>query len=140
VKREEPWYKEGLRFGCTQCGQCCTGSPGYVWIDEKEIAEMAKFLKISEEEFVKRYTRRIDSRLSLLEHPKTYDCVFLKEKKCGLYGSRPKQCRTFPWWPENLASKQAWAETAERCEGINHKDAPLITLGEIERQRKMTDD
>ena len=32
-----PWYGGGLRFTCTQCGNCCTGQPGYVWISKKEI-------------------------------------------------------------------------------------------------------
>ena len=37
-----PWYAEGLRFKCTQCGGCCTGGPGFVWFDEDEGAAMAK--------------------------------------------------------------------------------------------------
>ena len=129
-----PWYKEGLNFSCTECGQCCTGSPGYVWIDADEIAAMAKTLKISEEEFVKKYTRRIGNNLSLLENNKTYDCVFLKERRCMVYKARPKQCRTFPWWPENLSSPEAWKEAAKRCEGINHKDASVVPLKVIEEQ------
>ncbi|MFM7740581.1 MAG: YkgJ family cysteine cluster protein, partial [Planctomycetota bacterium] len=28
----EPWYKDGLRFQCSQCGDCCTGGAGYVWV------------------------------------------------------------------------------------------------------------
>jgi len=126
-----PWYKEGLRFKCTGCGECCTGAPGYVWIDEKEIAEMAKFLNISAEEFVKKYTRKVNGGISLNEHPTNYDCVFLKEKKCLVYGARPHQCKAFPWWPDHLRSKKEWKEAAKRCEGINHADAPLVTLGEI---------
>ena len=38
---QEPWYKEGLRFKCTECGKCCTGAPGYVWVNKEEVAEMA---------------------------------------------------------------------------------------------------
>ena len=34
----KPWYAEGLRFKCTECGQCCTGAPGYVWVNEEEVA------------------------------------------------------------------------------------------------------
>ena len=128
----EPWYKDGLRFSCTQCGKCCTGSPGYVWIDDDEIEAMAEFLKISVEDFLERYTHRIEGRLSLLEHPVNYDCVFLKDRQCQVYGARPKQCRTFPWWSENLKSRQAWKETAQRCEGIRD-DAPLISLEEIKK-------
>ena len=127
------WYKKGLRFGCTQCGQCCTGAPGYVWVSDEDIKRMAAFLKITDEEFIGKYTREIDGRLALLELPQSYDCIFLQEKKCLLYDARPKQCRTFPFWPENLVSQKAWDATARHCEGINHPDAPLIPLVEIQR-------
>ena len=127
------WYKKGLRFACTECGKCCTGGPGYVWVKLEEIEQMAKAVGISCEEFLKKYTRQIGGRLSLKEDPRTYDCVFLKEgKKCALYTSRPKQCRTFPFWKENVSSKKAWEETARRCEGIDHPDAPLIPLHVIQ--------
>ena len=128
------WYKQGLKFGCTGCGKCCTGSPGYVWIDEKDIATMAKFLNISPELFVQRYTRSIGGRLSLREDARNYDCIFLKGKACQIYEARPKQCKTFPWWPEQLESEASWKEAAERCEGINHPDAPLVAFGEIQHQ------
>ena len=33
----QPWYAAGLQFGCTECGNCCAGAPGYVWISTEEI-------------------------------------------------------------------------------------------------------
>ena len=36
-----PWYRDGLRFECSQCGDCCTGAPGYVWVNKEEIASLA---------------------------------------------------------------------------------------------------
>lgn len=130
----DPWYKEGLRFKCTGCGECCTGAPGYVWVSPQEIEALAKSLSISPEEFIQKYTRRIGNRLSLIEDSRTYDCVFLKGKRCTVYETRPKQCRTFPWWPEHLKTKEHWKEAAHRCEGIDHPDAPLISLSEIKKQ------
>lgn len=130
-----PWYKDGLRFQCTQCGQCCTGSPGYVWLTEEDLTELSQILDLTREELIRRYTRSVHGRLALLEHPRTFDCVFLEGKRCKAYLGRPRQCRTFPWWPENLESAQAWQEAAQRCEGINHPDAPLISLESIEKQR-----
>jgi Fe-S-cluster containining protein len=127
-----PWYKDGLHFKCTECGQCCTGSPGYVWVSSSEAEAIAEFLQISIDEFIQKYTRRIGNRISLKEHSRTYDCTFLKGKKCQIYGVRPKQCRTFPWWPENLKTPNHWKETAARCEGIDHPDAPLVVLDEIQ--------
>jgi hypothetical protein len=129
-----PWYKEGLPFKCTGCGQCCTGSPGYVWVDDEEIKELAKHLNISIPEFIQRYTHQLHGRTSLREDPKNYDCVFLKERRCTVYQARPRQCRTFPWWPDQLASPKAWKEAQGRCEGIGHPEAELVSLDEIQKQ------
>lgn len=134
IKKEQPWYAKGLNFKCTECGQCCTGAPGYVWVNEQEITQMAEHLNLSIEEFSKRYLRQVNGRLSLTEHSKTYDCVFLKNKKCQIYSCRPTQCRTFPWWPWNLKSEKDWQEAAQHCEGIR-SDAPLVEFSHIEEQR-----
>lgn len=135
----ECWYKDGLKFSCTGCGKCCTGEPGYVWISEKEIETMAEHLQIPIEEFIQLYTRNIGGKLSLKENTRTYDCVFFREKKCTIYKARPTQCRTFPYWPENLESKETWNECAKRCEGINHEDAPLISIDEIQKNLKLNE-
>ena len=37
-----PWYAEGLKFTCSQCGNCCTGGPGYVWISKGDRRVNAK--------------------------------------------------------------------------------------------------
>lgn len=129
----KPWYNEGLRFQCTGCGKCCTGFPGYVWVTEQEIVAMAARLKLPLDEFSAKYVRKVGDRFSLKEHHKTYACVFLEGNKCKVYEDRPKQCQTFPWWSENLASKQDWQDAGKNCEGINHPEAPLISLEEIEK-------
>lgn len=136
---EKPWYKDGLRFKCTGCGACCTGGPGNVWVDEEDIAKMSKLLNMSRDDFVKDFTHEVGGRLSLIEHPINFDCIFLKNRKCLIYEARPKQCRAFPWWPENLHSLKDWNREAQRCEGINHPDAPLITLEEIKSAMQKED-
>lgn len=135
-EQEKPWYADGLHFKCTECGQCCTGAPGYIWVNDQEIKNIAEHLNLSTEEFAKRYLRQVKGRLSLLEHPANYDCVFLKGNKCQIYSVRPTQCRTFPWWPRNLKSEKAWKEAAQSCEGIN-PEAPLVPFDVIEQQRKI---
>lgn len=134
IQDDTPWYSQGLRFECTGCGQCCTGAPGYTWVNEQEIRDIAQHLNISIEEFSRRYLRRVKGRLSLLELPKSYDCIFLKDKKCQIYPVRPTQCRTYPWWPQNLKSEKEWKEAARFCEGIR-PEAPLVELDTIEQQR-----
>jgi hypothetical protein len=130
---QQPWYKNGLRFQCTGCGQCCTGAPGYIWVTEQEIAAIAQYLNYDLKTFTETYVIEVNGRLSLREHVSPYDCVFLKDKKCQIYPVRPKQCRTFPWWPRHLGSKQAWEEAARECEGINN-NAPLVPFEVIREQ------
>lgn len=128
-----PWYSEGLNFKCTGCGGCCTGFPGFVWVTAEEITLMAEKLNIPIKEFTRRFLRDAGGRMALKEDPKSYDCVFLADKKrCTMYDVRPKQCKTFPFWPHTISSKEAWDETALHCEGIN-KDSPLVNLETIEK-------
>lgn len=128
---KKPWYKDGLRFGCTECGQCCTGSPGYIWVSDEEIQTIAQHLRLGIQEFADRYLKRVGDRFSLREHSAKFDCVFLNGKKCGIYQVRPKQCRTFPWWPGFLENAESWQAAAKYCEGIRD-DAPIVPLEQIE--------
>ena len=134
IVEEKPWFHPGLRFKCTGCGQCCTGSPGYVYLSEPDIEALSAHLSISIEEFQKKYTRLVDNSYALLEDSQNYDCVFLKDNKCSVYEARPVQCRTFPWWLNHLRDVADWKEAGKRCEGINHPDAPLVPSLHIEQQ------
>jgi uncharacterized protein len=113
-----PWFKDGLRFQCTQCGDCCTGAPGYVWVNEEEISALAKLLELATDDFEACYVRRVGSRKSLIEFDNG-DCVFFdgEARKCKVYGARPRQCRTWPFWDSNIRTPQAWKQTCEVCPG-----------------------
>jgi Fe-S-cluster containining protein len=126
------WYEEGLKFKCTQCGKCCTGGPGYVWLDDEDIRILSERLNLSREDFLKNHCRNVGRRISLLEK-KNYDCIFLKENKCSLYEARPKQCRKFPWWKDYIESREAWNSAKTFCEGIDHEEGSLFTPLEIDR-------
>lgn len=129
------WIQEGLRFKCTECGKCCTGSPGYVWVTLDEMEKIAASLHLTLDEFTRRYVKKVDNRYSLIDNPSNYACIFLKDKRCMIYENRPKQCRTFPWWDDNLSSPESWRACQERCEGIND-EAPLITLATIKKLKE----
>jgi Fe-S-cluster containining protein len=120
---ETPWYAGGLKFKCTQCGDCCTGSPGYVWVNQDEINALAELVGESVEEFEHKYVRRIGVRRSLIEFPNG-DCVFFdgKARKCTVYGARPRQCRTWPFWQSNLRTEKDWQQTCEVCPGSGRGD------------------
>jgi hypothetical protein len=128
-----PWYKKGLNFACTQCGKCCTGAPGYVWVTELEILGMAEFLKISVPDFKKFYTKRLGQKYLLVERKSQgHSCVFYKDNRCQVYAARPLQCRAYPFWKENIHSEESWKQTAHECEGI-HDEAPLVPFEAIEK-------
>lgn len=131
-----PWYKNGLRFECTGCGQCCTGAPGAVWVTEEEVEKMAAVKNMLLRDFKKHFVRTLDGRLSLNEDPKNFDCVFLKNKRCTIYEARPLQCKTFPWWPGVLSDEASWKEAGMRCEGIN-ENAPIIPFEQIENNASL---
>ncbi|RIK83123.1 MAG: hypothetical protein DCC67_06285 [Planctomycetota bacterium] len=128
----EPWYAGGLRFSCTGCGDCCTGAPGYVWVNQQEIDALAARLGMSVEAFEKRYVRQVGVRRSLVER-KNYDCVFLDgNRRCTVYEDRPRQCRTWPFWDSNLKSPAAWQAACEACPGSGQ--GKLYTLESISEQ------
>ncbi len=130
---EKPWFSDGLRFKCTGCGKCCTGSPGYVYLSETDLDRLSFHLSMEPKAFIEKYGRQIDDQYALIDRPDTYDCVFLKENKCTVYEARPTQCRTFPWWIHNLRDPQDWKEASQRCEGIN-EEAPLVSSLVIQEQ------
>lgn len=132
--KQVPWFQEGLRFQCTGCGKCCTGSPGYVFLSKLDILRLAEHFSISESEFTKKYTRFVDNQYALLDRSGSEDCIFLENNRCKVYEARPTQCLTFPWWIHHLRGPEDWKEAAVRCEGIDHPDAPLIPFEEIEEQ------
>ena len=134
---EEVWYQDGLRFKCTGCGDCCTGAPGYVWVNQAEVDALAA--EIGEEDvekFESTYVRKVGIRRSLREFPDG-DCVFFdpETRKCTVYAARPRQCRTWPFWDSNLRTPEAWDEACEACPGSGK--GKLYQIGQIEEQRKV---
>ena len=111
------WYGAGLRFACRQCGACCGGEPGYVWVTRYDIALLALASDVTPETFRRTYTRRVDRRTSLQERPNG-DCILLNEGRCSAYEARPLQCRTWPFWRDNVRNDLQWEWASERCPGI----------------------
>ena len=128
----EPWYDGGLRFRCTMCGHCCTGTPGFVWVTDEEVVAIAKYLQRPHYEVLALHTRPVDGERSLREKANG-DCIFYdKTVGCTIYEVRPAQCRTWPFWETNVRSPAAWQRTCEACPGSGQGD--LIPAEEITRR------
>lgn len=131
-----PWYHAGLRFTCSQCGDCCTGAPGHVWVNNEEIAAIAAVAGMDVEQFEDQYVRRVGARKSLKEFSNG-DCVFFNNETrgCSVYSARPHQCRTWPFWDSNLKTPEDWKHTCSVCPGSGQ--GKLHDLDTIETQRKV---
>ncbi|MCY2995865.1 MAG: YkgJ family cysteine cluster protein [Planctomycetota bacterium] len=130
------WYANGLRFQCSQCGNCCTGSPGFVWVNQQEIEALAGAIGEEFDAFDDKYVRKIGIRKSLREFPNG-DCVFFDTaaRSCSVYDFRPRQCRTWPFWDSNLRKPEDWVSACEKCPGSG--TGRLYQLEEIERDRQV---
>ncbi len=118
---DEPsvWYKDGIRFECQQCGDCCR-THGVVWVNSQDIAKMAYYLGLGYTEFRNTYIRDVEGRLSLGE-TENGECLMLDIRTglCQIYPARPDQCSSYPFWPRCLASPEVWLRRRGRCPGID---------------------
>ena len=150
-KKKPEWYAKGLRFACTQCGNCCTGPPGFVYFHMDELKEMAAYMKMLPQEFLQSYAHQVDGHWTLNETQteRGCDCVFLKQNGdgpagCSIYPVRPTQCRTWPFWPDNLKNRRAWNAAAKRCPGMkaggegDEAKGKLVPIEKIRIQRDAT--
>lgn len=127
-----PWYREGLRFECTRCGNCCGGAPGNVRVSDAEIETLALRTGLRDEEFRAVYTRRLrGGDLSLRERRDGSCVLYASERGCTVYADRPRQCRTWPFWRSVVRSPERWAEEARDCPGIGR--GPLHDAAGIAR-------
>lgn len=124
------FYARGLRFECTGCGECCRAGQGQAWVyvTLEERRRLAAHLGLATSAFTRRYCEKTHGFFHL--RGPAADCLFLDGNRCTVYAARPGQCRTFPFWRENM-SKRAWqGPVARQCEGVGR--GRLWTRAEIE--------
>lgn len=120
------WYcKSSIRFACTRCGNCCKPESGYLFLTATDLRNLARALRMSDQDFFLEYCEVVDLRLAKrvsLVARDSGECVFLVDGSCRLYEHRPLQCRTFPFWASNLACPQSWEEGTSHCPGVGQGD------------------
>ena len=112
------FFNSGIRFECQGCGRCCRseGYEAYVYLNLSERQRIAKHLNISTIKFTGTYTMKTKKRFHLKEP--LQNCCFLINNKCTIYEARPLQCRTWPFWPENMKEIIWKREITPSCPGI----------------------
>ena len=123
------FFDQGLRFACTGCGQCCTGAPGTIRVNDEEIDALAALHHETRGNFVDRYLRPIATGGWSIRETTDGRCVFFADQRCSVYTARPLQCRTYPFWLKNLRSEAAWDAAARACPGIG--SGPLWSKEDI---------
>lgn len=111
-----------MRFECQGSGKCCVsrGEHGFVYLTPKDRRSLGKFFETTTREFTEKYCQKDEGGWSLRDDQK--GCVFLKGKQCSIYEARPTQCRTWPFWPENMNAKAWKRDVASFCPGIGKGD------------------
>lgn len=101
------WKDHLDEFVCHRCGQCCKGG-GYVWLTGRDIRRIAGHLNMTEREFVRRYTRRSQGKLALIDHqiPAKARIFYEEGAGCRIHTVKPRQCVDFPfrWRGEDAVS------------------------------------
>ncbi len=129
------FYKNGIRFECKQCGNCCS-IKGYVFIFPKDLERLIEKSGFTLEELERSFLSSVDG-YTVLRSRGDDGCIFWDaiDKNCKIYEARPTQCRTFPFWKSLVYRKEKWDKETEMCRGIG--EGRLYTEAEIDELKNM---
>ncbi|MEO8353364.1 MAG: YkgJ family cysteine cluster protein [Chthoniobacteraceae bacterium] len=113
-----------VHYDCQRCTACCRW-PGFVKVDESEIAAIAAHVGLEEADFIQRFTRLRPNRdgLALIDK-ENGECHFLESGDCTIQPVKPRQCREFP----NRWNFPGWREV---CEAVPR----LVSDSEVSRAK-----
>jgi Fe-S-cluster containining protein len=131
------WYRDGLRFACRRCGNCCSGKGSVVVVTPREREALARRLGMSVGEFEARHTKTAMDDVVLKDDDATGDCEWLERRAdgttaCRVNDAKPDQCRNYPFWTRVVATRAAWMIESKRCKGIG--EGEVVPAPEIERR------
>ena len=116
--KKKPLLADGVRFECVEgCTKCCA-IPGVVYVFRGEIPAMAEFFDMDIDSFMDEYLRHHWADVYELDFPDQEPCMFLEDEGCAIYEVRPEQCRTFPFWPDNVKDASLWKGVKRLCPGV----------------------
>lgn len=91
-----------------------------------DVSRIAAHLGITESAVRSRYVAASGDRLA---EGLGGRCVFLEdgnETSCRIHPVKPERCRSWPFWPELLASPEAFRAACRLCPGIEPTSHPQL--------------
>lgn len=136
-----------IRFECQGSSNCCISreSYGYVYLSKKDILRLSKFKNLKSNIFLNLFCEQTNGFTHLKEKNKNGKCLFLNKKKCSVYSARPTQCRTWPFWSENMNAKTWDQDISKFCPGvgkgkiISPKKIKEMMMDDEENEKDMLD-
>lgn len=109
--------KSKEKLGCNMCDKCCIYR-GDIRLTPLNVCNISKFLKLSIQEFLEKYTDRLqgeEPELVLKTVSEKRKCILYNEdiKGCGIHKVKPMQCVMFPLVPENI--KEDYFYNSNQC-------------------------
>jgi Fe-S-cluster containining protein len=140
-ERGGAWYRDGVRFACERCGNCCSGKGSVVVVTEREVEALARHLGVTPAEFRAQHTTTSMEDTVLVDR-EDGSCEWLERREdgttsCRVNPAKPDQCRSYPFWPRVLRSRAAWDAEGRKCRGIGGGE--LVPAEEIERRAGLDD-
>jgi Fe-S-cluster containining protein len=79
------------RIDCTTCGNCCREI--FPYLSGKDVGRLARGCGLRSDEFRARYLKRTQDGEEVFN---TVPCPMLAGTRCGVYTTRPDDCRGYP--------------------------------------------
>jgi hypothetical protein len=122
---------DGRRFGCTRCGACCL-EPGCVYIRDDELDPIARHLGEARETLIARLRLLREDGKWMLDATDGSGCPLLTpDRTCSVHEVKPKQCATFPFWPDLVDDAAVWEDSKRFCPGLDSPQGKIYSRGEI---------
>jgi Fe-S-cluster containining protein len=115
---------EKPNFECQKCGYCCHqhGKYQYIYVTPTDVRRIASHLSLRPKIFRETYTKELPHGVVL--NFVMGNCVFYDEKKgCTVHPVKPRQCATWPYWPDNIEDGQFKPGVLKICKGCSAASA-----------------
>lgn len=106
--------------------------PGVVYFDREELRKLADYLRETIDELIARLKFAREGERFVLDATDGRGCPLLgKDRACTVHPVKPKQCATFPFWPQLLDDEREWESAKRFCPGIDSAQGKIYSRGEI---------